>query len=233
MEEHIEFNPSFTMLTLALAPGESVRAEAGAMVCQSGVEMKTGMSGGGGIGGFFKSMAKSVFTSESFFLNTFTAGANGGWVSLAPGSPGDIAWFDCQPGQNLFIQSGSYLASTPNVETDTKFQGFKGMFSGERLFFIRAFTQAGAGRVYYNSYGAVKQIQIQPGQIVTVDTGHVVAFTDGVDYQIGKVGGMGSLIFGGEGLVMHFSGQGTVWVQTRNIGALAGVLAPFFPPSRG
>ena len=58
-----------------------------------------------------------------------------------------------------------------------------------------------------------------------------VAFTDGVDYQIGKVGGMGSLIFGGEGLVMHFSGQGTVWVQTRNIGGLAGVLAPFFPPS--
>ena len=97
------------------------------------------------------------------------------------------------------------------------------------MLFIRAFTQAGAGRVYYNSYGAVKQIPIQAGQVVTVDTGHVVAFTDGVDYQIGKVGGMGSLVFGGEGLVMHFSGQGTVWVQTRNIGALAGILAPFFP----
>ena len=231
MQEHIEFNPSFTMLTLALAPGESVKAEAGAMVCQSGVEMTTGMSGGGGIGGFFKSMAKSLLTNETFFLNTFTAGASGGWVSLAPGVPGDIAWFDCQPGQNLFIQGGSYLACTSNVETDTKFQGFKGMFSGERLFFIRAFTQAGAGRVYYNSYGAVKQIQIQPGQLVTVDTGHGFEFTDGVDYQIVKVGGMGSLIFGGEGLVMHFSGQGTVWVQTRNIGGLAGVLAPFFPPS--
>ena len=229
MEEHIEFNPSFTMLTLALAPGESVKAEAGAMVCQSGVEMKTGMTGGGGIGGFFKSMAKSVLTNESFFLNTFTAGPAGGWVSLAPGSPGDIAWFDCQPGQNLYIQGGSYLASTANVETDTKFQGAKGFLSGERVFFIRAFTQAGAGRVYYNSYGAVKQIPIQAGQVVTVDTGHVVAFTDGVDYQIDKVGGIGSLVFGGEGIVMHFSGQGTVWVQTRNIGALAGILAPFFP----
>ena len=229
MEEHIEFNPSFTMLTLALAPGESVKAEAGAMVCQSGVEMTTAMSGGGGIGGFFKSMAKAAFTNESFFLNTFTAGPAGGWVSLAPGSPGDIAWFDCQPGQNLFIQSGSYLASTANVETDTKFQGFKGMFTGESLFFIRAFTQAGAGRVYYNSYGAVKQIPIQPGQVVTVDTGHVVAFTDGVDYQVGKVGGLKSLAFGGEGLVMHFSGQGTVWVQSRNIGALAGLLIPHLP----
>ena len=232
MEEHIEFNPSFTMLTLALAPGESVRAEAGAMVCQSGVEMTTGMSGGGGIGGFLKSMAKSMLTSESFFLNTFTAGANGGWVSLSPGVPGDIASFDCQPGQNLFIQSGSYMASTANIETDTKFQGMKGLFSGESLFFIRAFTQAGAGRVYYNSYGAVKQIQLQPGQIVTVDTGHVVAFTDGINYEVGKVGGLKSLAFGGEGLVMHFSGQGSVWVQTRNIGSLASVLSPFFPSNR-
>ena len=103
------------------------------------------------------------------------------------------------------------------------------MLSGESVFFIRAFTQAGAGRVYYNSYGAVKQIPIQPGQVVTVDTGHVVAFTEGVDYQIGKVGGLKSLAFGGEGLVMHFSGQGTVWIQTRNIGAFAGLLAPFFP----
>ena len=97
MQEHIEFNPSFTMLTLALAPGESVKAEAGAMVCQSGVEMTTGMSGGGGIGGFFKSMAKSLLTNETFFLNTFTAGASGGCVSLSPGVPGDIACFDCQP----------------------------------------------------------------------------------------------------------------------------------------
>ena len=119
MQEHLEFDPAYTLLTLALAPGEAVKSEPGAMVCQSGVEMTTGMSGGGGIGGFFKSMAKSVFTAESFFLNTFTAGASGGWVSLAPGVPGDIAWFDCQPGQNLFIQGGSYLASTPNIETDT------------------------------------------------------------------------------------------------------------------
>ncbi|MAS23636.1 MAG: TIGR00266 family protein [Euryarchaeota archaeon] len=229
MEEHIEYNPSFTMLTLALAPGESVKAEPGAMVCQSGVEMATGMSGGGGLGGFFKSMGKAMLGGESFFLNTFTAGPAGGWVSLAPSVPGDIAWFDCQPGQNLFIQSGSYLACTANVETDTKFQGAKGMFSGESMFFIRAFTQAGVGRVYYNSYGAVKQIPIQPGQTVTVDTGHLVAYTEGLQYTIGKVGGMKSLVFGGEGLVMHFQGQGTIWIQTRNVSGFASTLIPFLP----
>ena len=97
------------------------------------------------------------------------------------------------------------------------------------MFFIRAFTGAGTGRVYYCSFGAIKEIPIQPGQTVTVDTGHVVAFTDGVDYQIGKVGGMKSLIFGGEGLVMHFTGQGSVWIQTRNVPSLANMLIPFMP----
>jgi uncharacterized protein (TIGR00266 family) len=227
MQETLEFNPSYSMLTLALDAGEAVKAEPGAMVAQSGVEMTTGMGGGG----FFKNVMKSMVGGESFFLNTFTASGAGGWVSLAPSSPGDIAWFDLNPGQNLFIQGGSFLACTTNVETDTKFQGFKGLFSGESAFFIRAFSEAGAGRVYYNSFGAVKEMPIQAGQTITVDTGHVVAFTDNVQYQVGKVGGLKSLAFGGEGLVMHFSGEGSVWIQTRNMGALASSLSPFFPSS--
>ena len=97
------------------------------------------------------------------------------------------------------------------------------------MFFIRAFTGGQTGRVYYCSFGAIKEIPIQPGQTITVDTGHVVAFTGGVDYQIGKVGGMKSFVFGGEGLVMHFSGQGSVWVQTRNVPSLASSLIPFLP----
>ena len=72
-------------------------------------------------------------------------------------------------------------------------------------------------------------MQIQQGQSITVDTGHVVAFTNGVQYNIGKVGGLKSLAFGGEGLVMHFSGEGTVWIQTRNLGSLASNLIPFWP----
>lgn len=231
MQEKLEFNPSYSMLTISLGPGEAIKAEPGAMVAQSGVQMVTGMGSGGGIGGFFKSVAKAVVGGESFFLNTFTADPSGGWVSLAPGLPGDIAWFDIQPNQPLFIQGGSFLASTINVETDTKFQGMKGLFSGESMFFIHATTQAGSGRVYYNSYGAIKAIQIEQGQNITVDTGHVVAFTNGVQYTVGKVGGLKSLAFGGEGLVMHFSGEGTVWIQTRNLGSLASQLIPFMPTS--
>ncbi|MGB1845336.1 MAG: TIGR00266 family protein, partial [Candidatus Poseidoniaceae archaeon] len=146
--------------------------------------------------------------------------------------PGDIQAYDVSPGRELFIQGGSYLASTMGVETDTKFQGMKGFFSGESAFFIRAFTQQPSGRVYFNSFGAIKAIPVQPGQTITVDTGHVVAFESTVQYTINKVGGLKSFAFGGEGLVMNFTGQGTVWIQTRNFSSLVDRLMPFLPTGR-
>ena len=164
------------MLTVDLEPGEAIKAEPGAMVLQQGVAMKTGTGGGGLFGGF-----KRMLGGESFFVNTFTAEASGGQVSLAPNSPGDIGDFDLHPGTNLFVQSGSFLACTENVQTDTQFQGFKGLFSGESLFFIRVYSMEGMGTVYYNSYGAIKKIAVEPGRELVVDTGHLVAFTDDVD----------------------------------------------------
>ena len=224
MQAEMEFTPSYSLLTVRLAAGESVKAETGAMVAQQGVSMKTGMGGGGLFGGIRRMMG-----GESFFMNTFTADGAGGWVSLAPPTPGDISSFDLMPGANLFIQGSSFLACSENVQTDTKFQGFRGFFSGESLFFIRAYAERGAGVVYYNSFGAIKQLAVTPEQELVVDTGHLVAFSDDVQYSIGKVGGIGSLIAGGEGLVMKFRGNGQVWVQTRNLASLADKLMPFLP----
>ena len=172
---------------------------------------------------------RRMMGGESFFVNTFTAEGAGGWVSLAPPAPGDVGSFDLQPGSNLFLQSSSFLASTGNVQIDSQFQGFRGFFSGESLFFIRAYAQQGTGTVYYNSYGAIKEVAVNPGQELVVDTGHLVAFSDDVEYSIGKVGGIRSLIAGGEGLVMKFRGSGTVWIQTRNLASLAEKLNPFLP----
>ena len=228
MRTSIEFDPSYSLLTVELDPGESIKAETGAMVAQAGVDMKTGMGGGGLFGGI-----RRMIGGESFFLNTFTGERSGGWVSLAPPSPGDIGSFDLDPGTNLFIQSSSFLACTENVETDTQFQGFRGFFSGESLFFIRSYAERGSGTVFYNSYGAIKQVPVTPGQELVVDTGHLVAFSDDVEYSIGKVGGIGSLIAGGEGLVMRFRGSGHVWVQSRNLASLADKLMPFLPKTGG
>ena len=217
-------------MTAKLGPGESIKVEPGAMVAQSnGLDMQTGMSGGGGVGGFLKSMAKTALGGESFWLNTFTAGSSGGWISMAPSTPGDISTFDIEPGRNLFMQGGAFMACSPNVQYDTKFQGAKSLFSREGGFFLRAFSEGVSGQVFYCAYGAIKEIEVTPDAPIKVDNGHLVAFTEGVTYRAVVSGGMKSSIFGGEGLVLELSGSGKVWIQTRNIEALAGKMIPFLP----
>ena len=223
MRSVIEYAPSFSLLTLELNTGESIKAEAGSMVALQGVSMRTGMGGG-----LLSGLKRMVF-GESFFLNNFRGDSNGAWVSLAPATPGAIRSFDLRPGDNLYIQNGAFLACTADVQTDVKFQGLRGLLGGEALFFIRAHSGHGNGTVYYNSYGAVKEVTVTPGTELVVDTGHLVAFTDGVTYSVGKVGGLRSLIAGGEGLVMKFRGRGRVWIQTRNLVSLVEKLVPLLP----
>ena len=218
------------MMTANLAPGEKIKVEPGAMVAQSdGLEMKTGMGSGGGLGGFMKSMMKSALGGESFFVNTYTAGPSGGWISLAPSSPGDIETFDMEPGQSFYMQGGAFMASTINVDTSTKFQGAKSLFSREGAFFLRAEASDVPGKVFFTSYGAMKEIEVTPDKPIKIDNGHVVAFSEGLNYHISKVKGLGSFFFGGEGFTLDFHGSGSVWIQTRNIQSLANQLIPFLP----
>tara|TARA_B100002051_G_scaffold263058_1_gene286352 strand:+ start:103 stop:807 length:705 start_codon:yes stop_codon:yes gene_type:complete len=230
METKTEYGPAFTMMTANLAPGEKIKVEPGAMVAQSdGLEMKTGMGSGGGLGGFMKSMMKSALGGESFFVNTYTAGPSGGWISLAPSSPGDIETFDMEPGQSFYMQGGAFMASTINVDTSTKFQGAKSLFSREGAFFLRAEAADVPGKVFFTSYGAMKEIEVTPDKPIKIDNGHVVAFSEGLNYHISKVKGLGSFFFGGEGFTLDFHGSGSVWIQTRNIQSLANQLIPFLP----
>ena len=223
MDSWIEATDSYAMLAVHLEPGEVIQAEPGAMVALSGVSMKTG-SAGGLFSGFRRKLA-----GESFFINTFTGDAGGGRVYLAAGSPGGIGEFEVEEGRELYIQSSSFLACTGGVKTDSQFQGLKSMFSGESAFFLRVFVEEGFGTVYYNAYGALKRLEVVQGEELVVDTGHLVAFSDDVSYRIDKVGGLRSLVGGGEGLVMKFSGSGEVWIQTRNLRSLADQLVPFLP----
>ena len=232
MEIENEFGPAFTLMTASLSPGEQIKVEPGAMVAQSnGMEMKTGMGGGGGLGGFMKSMVKSAFGGESFFVNTYTAGPSGGWISMAPSAPGDIKTFDLSPGESFYMQGGAFMASEVNVEVSTKFQGAKSLFSREGAFFLRAEAADVPGKVFYCSYGAIKEIVVTPDRPIKIDNGHVVAFTEGMSYNISRVKGLGSFLFGGEGFTLDFQGSGKVWIQTRNMSSLATQLMPFLPSS--
>ena len=224
MQTHIEFDPAFSLLTAVLEPGEAIKAETGAMVAQQGVQMSTSTGAGGIMGGI-----RRAITKESFFLNTFTAGPGGGWVSFAPPSPGSITALDIHPEAPIYIQPGSFLAATVNVIPDSQFQGLKAMFSNEGAFFIKATVEDRPGTTYCNSYGAIKKIPVTPEQELTVDNGHLVAFTNGVEYSIGKSGGVRSLISGGEGLVIKIRGNGHAWIQTRNLQNFADCLTPLLP----
>ena len=207
MRTTIEFDPSFTMLTAELSAGEAIKAEPRSDGRSAGVGDADGH-------GWRRRSVRGLQTDAGRRIvlpQHVHGGPSGGWVSLAPPTPGDIISHDLLPGQNLFIQGSSFLACTENVQTDAKFQGMKGMFSGEKIFFLRAYTEGGQGTVHVNSYGAIKKLSIQPGSELVVDTGHVVAFTDSVQYSVGKVGGLGSLIAGGEGLVLKFTGSGDIW----------------------
>ncbi|WP_135365489.1 TIGR00266 family protein [Halosimplex halophilum] len=220
MEHEISHRPSYAQLTLDLGPGESVRSEAGAMVSKSpSVEVETSAEGG-----ILKSISRSLFGGESFFMNTFSA-PDGGQIQLAPALSGDVQHHRLDD-ETLYVQSSSFLASDPTVEVDTEFGGAKTFFGGEGLFLLRL---SGSGPVFLSSYGAIDEHEVGAGESFVVDTGHIVAFEESLSFDVRKVGGLKSTLFSGEGLVCEFSGEGTVWTQTRSPDAFLSWLIPKIP----
>ena len=179
-------------------------------------------------GGVFKGLRRAVLGGESLFINTFKAETSSGEVTIAPSLPGDIIALPIT-GQTLFIQSGSFLAATEDVDLDTKWGGSKTFFSREGLFLLKC---TGQGTVFVSSYGAIHTIDLDSGQNYTVDTGHMVAFDESVDYSVGKVGGWKSTMLSGEGLVVKLTGPGRFYMQTRSPESFLSWLVPQLPGKR-
>lgn len=213
----IEGRPDYSFLTVQVPANETLKVEASAMATMdTHVEMKTKIKGGFG----------RFLTGENIFINGFKAQNASAEIGIAPGTPGDLM-HQYLDGKTIFLQNSAYVASTANVEVETKWQGMlKGFFSGESLFLIRC---SGTGDLWFNTYGAIIEVDVTGDYVV--DTGNIVAFTEGLDYEITKVGGYKSLFFSGEGFVCRFSGQGKVWIQTRSAQAFAS-WAHWFRPVR-
>lgn len=224
MRTDISYSPAFAMATIALDPGESVKAEAGAMMSMSpGVEIATSTSGG-----VLKGLRRSVLGGESFFMNTFTASGPDAHVVVAPALPGDIVVWPLA-NQTVFLQSGSYLASPDTIDIDTKWGGAKTFFGGEGLFILKC---EGVGDLIVASYGAIHPIDLAPGATYIVDTGHLVGWEGAMPYEIQKAGNWKSTVLGGEGLVVKLTGPGRVYVQTRSPRSLIDWLVPKLPTQR-
>ena len=216
--------PDFGLLSVQLADGQQIFAEPASMASMTpNAHMKAGMKGG------FKKTLGRMLGGESLIINTFTAQQGAAEVTFAPGTPGDVLHYHLDQ-NTLLLQRGAFLAYTDGVELTGKWQGAKGFFSGEGLVFLKA---SGAGDLFFNSYGAILEIDVTEEYIV--DTSYIVAFEDTLDYRVTVLEGMKvsskikSFFFGGEGLVCKFSGQGKIWIQTRAVNPFLSWIHPFRP----
>jgi uncharacterized protein (TIGR00266 family) len=176
-------------------------------------------------GGFLKGLKRSI-GGESFFVNDFSS-PTGGVVAVAAALPGDMSVVTLDGSGALLVQSGSWIASETTVEVDAKWGGGKTFFSGEGLVLLRC---TGRGQLLMSAYGAIRPYSLGTGETMTLDTGHVVAFDDTVQYTVRKAGGWKSTILGGEGLVTDFIGPGRLWLQTRSSSDLIGWIQSKLPP---
>lgn len=220
VRHEILYQPSFAMARIMLDPGDSIRAESGAMVSMSPtITIQSGLAGG------FGKVIGRLLGGESAFQTTFSASSGPGEVMLAPSMIGDIMPIELRD-EVLMVSSGGYLAGDSSLVLDAK-GSVRGFFAGEGLFMLRI---AGSGTVLVSAFGAIHAVELFQGQQYIVDSGHVVAFSDGMGFQVRKAARtwIGALT-SGEGLVAEFTGPGIVYMQSRSPQSFASFLGPFFP----
>ena len=208
IEFEISHGPSFSILTVCLHEGQKMKAETGAMVFMD-TSVRLNPTTGGVFGAFKRKLAR-----ESFIINEFESDS-GGRLGLAPSYPGDMIHIAMRSGDRWVISSGAYMASSLGVKTDSKFQGFKrGFFSGESMFFLDA-TAESPSDMFLAAYGGLKEFNLDYGQDIILDNGHLVAMDSKCKYDIVKVGGLKASMFSGEGMVLKVTGPGKIITQTR------------------
>jgi uncharacterized protein (TIGR00266 family) len=211
MKYEIKYKPSYSMLVVNLEQGEMITAEAGAMTYMDpNIEVHTRKREKSLLG----SLGLAIVGRQSFWVNDYTASQGSGEVAFVSAPVGDIEMLEVKSNQGYIIQKAAYIASTENVDLDVKWEGFtKGLF-GQGLFMIKV---TGNGSLFINTFGAIDKHTLRPGQTMTVDNFHLVAFSDTCSYKVTKFGGLKETLLGGEGLVTQITGPGDVYIQTKNL----------------
>jgi uncharacterized protein (TIGR00266 family) len=205
MQFDLFYKPTYSLAEIKLSHGESIQADRRSMAYMSAnFQLSTGIKGG-----VLRGLKRTMLGGGDIFLNTFTAQGNA-VVGLAPPYVGDIIYREIQD-ETLLVKGDSFLAGSESLDLDTKWGGIKGFLSATGLFFIKI---SRSGYSFLSSFGAIQERQID-GRF-RVDTGHIVGFTEGLDWKIGTFGGVKSTVLGGEVLVTEFNGLGTVFIQSRS-----------------
>jgi len=216
------------VLTLELGPGQIIYSESGGMSWMSGnVEMKTHT--GGGLG----KLIKRAFSGESLFITDFFVNSGTGTIAFASEFPGKILPFKLEAGQSLIFQKDAFMCAEKSVELDIHFRRKlgSGFFGGEGFIMQKA---TGPGLVFAEVDGEVIEVDLGPGQVLKVDTGHVAILEPTVNFDISMVKGFRNILLGGEGLFLaKLTGPGKVWLQTMPMMKLANKVLQFMPKTSG
>lgn len=207
-----------------LEGGERMITEGGGMAWMS-PNMLMETTTNGGLGKAFGRM----FAGERMFQNIYTAQGGNGMIAFASSFPGSIEAFEITPGREMIFQKSAFLAGEAGVQISVFFNKkfSSGLFGGEGFIMQKI---SGQGIVFAEFDGHVVQYELQPGQQIVVDTGHLAAMETTCIMEIKNVPGVKNMLFGGEGLFNTvISGPGKVWLQTMPISNVAGVLRPYLP----
>ncbi|MGM0557007.1 MAG: TIGR00266 family protein [Myxococcota bacterium] len=230
MQHEITHQPAFSMLRVDLEPNEVLVTEPGAMVAMSrSVEIEAKMNAARNPGcmamvfSMFAAFIRKLLGGESFFVSHYTTPQPGS-VWIAPTLAGDMV-HRTMNGDKITLSSGAYVASAGDIEVNVKYGGLSGLLAKEGLFFLEI---SGTGDVWFNSFGSVEPIQVNGTYVV--DNGHIVGFDGDLDFNIKSAGGgLMGFFASGEGAVCEFTGNGTVWMQTRNTDSIVSWLTPILP----
>ncbi|MSA01549.1 TIGR00266 family protein [Lactonifactor sp. BIOML-A3] len=209
---------------MQLQAGESIYTQTGGMSWMSdGILMNTNARGG-----FMKGLGR-MFTGESFFMTTYTSQRENAEIAFSSTVPGEILPLDLRKYGSMICQKGAFLCAQEQVTADAVFTKklSSGLFGGEG-FILQELR--GNGMAFLEIDGNKVEKDLDPGEVIKVDTGNVVAFETSVSYDIEMVKGGMNMFLGGEGLFMtKLTGPGHVILQTQNFSEFVGRIKQYIP----
>lgn len=214
---------AFPMVVCTLQKGETMKNETGAMAFMtSGIKMDTNTGGG-----LLKGIGRAL-SGDTIFLNFFTAQEDNQKIGFSSCTPGKIMPIRLNGSNTIVGQKNAFLAAEEGVDLDVHFRKKlgAGIFGGEG-FVLQKFT--GNGIVFLEIDGEVIEHDLQAGEKLLVDPGHIAAMEESVEFDIERVKGAKNILFG-EGLFFaRLKGPGKVWIQTMPISRLAESIIPYLP----
>ncbi|MBR4986668.1 MAG: TIGR00266 family protein [Proteobacteria bacterium] len=211
--QHKLIGDRFPVLECTLSDGEAMVCEGGAMLWMTdNLEMDTK---GGGVGGVFK----KLISGEAPFQNVYTAKGDAK-IAFGAGIPGTILSFELDGSRSLIVKKGVFLASQESVTLDIAVQKkiTNGLFGGNG--FVMQ-SVSGSGWVFLVAEGDIHEVDLAEGEVIVVDTDHLVGYESTVTFDLVEVAGLKNKLAGGEGLFnTKLVGPGKVWMQTMSLRAM-------------